>query len=417
MTDVLEHAPFLERARLERENGRDDAARLALAGYVVARLIDRLLTKSGTPEMQEGFLWQLDAVRRHIRDLPGELPETAHLAGITESIPLDSQPLAALRLGLTAYAYFLEHEGRLDEALDSVSLAVRTHGEEVPPNDFAASALFCGRLHRLLAHWEAATTCYRAAEQAGLTIGDPISSFRGVLGQAAVLRGQGNLPSSRAMVLGVIRDAEPLGIPDIMHLAYADLGVVYELQGLKAESLHAKYRAFQLAPDSLQEMRALGDVGIGLAEIGHHPAARMALEIVADSDSSFLIRTNALIELMDLESSAGNRVAFERRRAAVESTLGQLSPSLSVDYYYKAGLGLARFGQLSRSADLLKEAARLAEENRLHAWYFKVERVLQNLAVCPDHDVELPDGPELTRAPQIREVELGLRQYAELAGA
>jgi hypothetical protein len=415
--DVLEHAPFLERARLEREHGQDELARLALAGYVVARLVDRLLSKPAGSEAHEGFLWQLEAVRRHIRDLPGDLPETAHLSGITEAVSTNGQSLAPLRLGLTAYAYFLEHEGRLEEALDSISLAVRTHGGRIPPADLAACALFCGRLHRLLAHWESATACYRAAEEAGHITGDPTATLRGQLGIAAVLRGQGNLPAARLTVESVLRQAEPLNLSDVLTIGYGDLGVVFELQGLKVESLHAKYRAFQLAPDSLQQMRALGDVGVGLAEIGCHGGARLAFEIVITSTASFLVRTNALIELMDLESAAGNRVAFERHRTAVEATSGQMAPGMLVDYYYKAGVGLARFGQLGRATDVLKTATQLAETNRLNAWYFRVERVLQNLALCPDHDLELPDGPELTRAPQIREVELGLRQYAELAGA
>jgi tetratricopeptide (TPR) repeat protein len=401
---------------LEREHGRDEQARLALAGYVVARLIDRLLTKAASPEVHEAFLWQLDAVRRHIRDLPGELPETAHLSGITESIPLDREPLAPLRLGLTAYAYFLEHEGRNEEALDAVSLAVKTHGAEIPPSDAAACALFCGRLHRLLAHWEAATACYRVAEQAGEVTGEPTSTLRGLLGRAAVLRGQGNLPAARVMVEDVLRQAEPMQLADVLTIGYADLGVVYELQGLKVESLHAKYRAFQMAPDSLRQMRALGDVGVGLAEIGRHEAARLAFEIVIGSAASFVVRTNALLELMDLESFAGNRVAFERHRAAADATSDQMSPAMLVDYHFKAGIGLARFGQMGRAEDTLRSAADLAEANRLHAWYFRIDQVLRNLALCPEYQIERADGPELTQAPQIREVELGLRQYAYVAG-
>ena len=42
-TDVLGHEPFLERARLQREQEHDGSARLALGAYVVARLVDRLV--------------------------------------------------------------------------------------------------------------------------------------------------------------------------------------------------------------------------------------------------------------------------------------------------------------------------------------------------------------------------------------
>ena len=118
---------------------------------------------------QEGVLWQLDAVRRHLRELPADSPESAHLHGITDAIPVGSQSLASLRLSLMAYAYFLEHEGRLEEAIEVLALGVRTHGSAVPAADFAASALFAGRLNRLLARWTAATACYSAAESAAET--------------------------------------------------------------------------------------------------------------------------------------------------------------------------------------------------------------------------------------------------------
>ena len=190
---------------------------------------------------------------------------------------------------------------------------------------------------------------------------------------------------------------------------------MFALQGNKVEALHANYRAFEIAPDWLQRMRALGDVGVGLAEIGCHSAARLAFEIVVASDTSFLVRNNALIELMDLESTVGNRVAFERRRAEADTTAGRMSPSMLVDYHYKAGIGLARFGQLGRARDLLTTAVRLAEANGLNAWYFQVERVLADLSSCADP--EPTEAVDVSRAPAVREVEEGLQRYAVLAEA
>ncbi len=141
-------------------------ARLALGAYLVSRLVDRLLGRDTDEGAREGLLWQLDAVRRHLRELPPDSPESAHLHGIADAVPIGPQPFAGLRLSLMAYAYFLEHEGRLEEALEVLALAVRTHGPEVPAGDFAASALFAGRLNRLLARWNEATTCYMSAESA-----------------------------------------------------------------------------------------------------------------------------------------------------------------------------------------------------------------------------------------------------------
>lgn len=195
--DTLSYEPFLERARVQREQERDASARLALGGYVVARLVDKLLLLDSDPEMLEAFRWQLLAVQRHVADLPGDSPETAHLAGVVAAVPEKGGPTSGLWMSLTAYAYYLEHEGRLEEALEVVGLAARAQGPQTSPADFAAYALLAGRLNRQLARWDVATSCYSSAEQAGAAVGDPVATLRGRLGRGAVQRGLGNLPLAR----------------------------------------------------------------------------------------------------------------------------------------------------------------------------------------------------------------------------
>jgi tetratricopeptide (TPR) repeat protein len=411
-SDVLTHEPFLERARLQREQERDVSARLALGAYIVARLVDRLLSFHLDDHSSEGFGWQLDSVRRHVDALPSSEPETAHLAGIVAAVPAEGPPPSAtLWKSLTAYAYFLEHEGRLEESLEMLSLGARCQGPEIGPRDFAGYALFAGRLNRLLARWEQAIACYGAAEEVAYQAGDPVSMLRGRLGKGAVQRGKGNLPAARAAAENVAREAAELELPGAQALAYADLGVVYSLQGLRLQSLEAHYRAFQLNPDPMERMRTLGDLGIGLAEIGAHEAARLAFKIVAQSSASLLVRANAWLELMDLESTVGNRVAFERCRAAAEEFRSRMSPSMLVDYLYKLGTGLVRFSQQGRGRAALAEALALAESHQLNAWYFKIE---QAMAAVDQNQNDQPrtETSDLSAAPAVREMELGLREYA-----
>lgn len=413
-SDVLAHAAFLERARREREQEREASARLALGAYVVARLVSRMLTLPGDDaEAREGFLWQLEAVRRHLRELPGDAPETAHLSGIAEAVPATGKAAPGLRLTLTAYAYFLEHEGRLEEAIDTLSLAGHTHGRAIAPAEFAATALFAGRLNRLLARWATATCCYAAAESAAQITGDLVTRLRARLGRGAVLRGQGNLPLAKAGVEEVIRDAEAHHLREVLAIAYADLGAVCDLQGQAVETVQALYRAFLASEDPLQRMQVIGDLGIGLSKIGAFEAARLAFEIGIDSNASFLVRTNALLELMELEAVVGNRVSFQRRRAQVERMRDRMTPSMTCDFYFKSGTGLGRFGQLGRARDLLVAGQQLAEAHRLNAWYFRFEQTLRALEsnLAPEH------GPAtrttgISESPAIQEVALGLREYA-----
>jgi hypothetical protein len=414
--DVLAHAPFLERARIEREHDREHLARLALGAYVVARLVDRLLSGIEGVEAREGFAWQVAAVRRHLSDLPIEAPEAAHLRGITDAVPADHLATPALRLCLTAYAYFLEHEARLDEALDVLGLAGRAHGGSVSAAEYAAVALFAGRLNRLLARWAAANTCYEQAESAATSASDTVTVLRSRLGRSAVLRGQGNLPLSRSIAEEVVHLAEVAQLREVEAMAWADVGAVMVLQGQLEDSVRAKYRAFCLTEDIVNRMRVLGDLGVGLVQIRAYESARLAFEIVADSNTSFMVRTNAVLELMDVESSVGNRVAFERRRAEAENSRDRMPPSMAADFNFKAGVGMARFGRLKRAKEFLGAGLRLAEEHRLNVWYFRFENELKAVAAL---EAAEPREPELATpatsnwSPAVEEVAVGLREYAQ----
>jgi tetratricopeptide (TPR) repeat protein len=410
-SDILNHEPFLERARLQREQERDGSARLALGAYVVARLINRLITMEQGAEALDGFRWQLDAVRRHVNDLPADAPETAHLSGVAAAVSADAQVGPGLWMNLTAYAYFLEHEGRLEESLEMLNLATRVQGEATSPQDFAAYALFAARLNRQLARWDPATACYTAAEDAARTSGDDISALRGRLGQGAVHRGRGNLPLARQIAESVIRDAYELGLSEVQAMGYSDLGAVFSLQGLKLEEVEANYQAFRLTADAHQRMRTLGDLGNGLCRIGAFKAARLAFEIVINANTSFSVRSNALVELMDLESNVGNRVSFERCRSMIEQNVERLPPSIATDYQYKLGTGFMRFGQMNRARSALLAGLAHAERHQLNTWYFKLEQALKELTPSAEPPMAVVES-ELSEAPAILEMEMGLREYA-----
>jgi tetratricopeptide (TPR) repeat protein len=414
-TDILNHEAFLERARLQREQERNDSARLALGGYIVARLVDKLLTIETDLAAADGFHWQLGAVRRHVDELPANWPETSHLSGIVSAVLTEGRRSAALGKHLTAYAYFLEHEGRLEESLEILALAARSDGPQLVPTEFVRYALLGGRLNRLLTRWEAAHACYRAAEESALSLGDLNSAFRSQLGRANALRGQGNLPQARATVEGVIKDAAHHNFADVSSDAFLDLGAVFVLQGLDSEALQAVYQAFVLSPDGSQQMRILGELGVKLQKVGALEAARLAFEIVVASNPSFHVRTNALLELMELDSAAGNRVGFERLRQEAALCREKMAPSTAVDYGYKVGTGLMRFQQSERAREFLSEALQLSEHHGLNEWYFRVERALQELE-AGTKEQGAPAPAEANHTPAVQQMTAHLREYALASG-
>ena len=393
--DVLAHEAFLTRARAEHEAGRTDGARIALAAYAMARVVDSCLPMQDPVAVAGQIGTPVANLRRRLDVLPASEPEVAHLTAIVAGLaePAGARRRSPVRASLMGYAFFLEQEGRLAEALDVIVAVGRTWPGEIPPAEFGMVALHAARLNRLLARWSAATAAYRMAENAGASCGDRITMLRGRLGQGAVLRGQGNLPASKAIARSVIAESED---PELRHIqagAYADLGVVYMLMERRIDGLVAIYEAFLRTVDPIQRMRVLGDLGVGLAEVGAEDTARLAFRIVADTSCSALLRMNARLELMALDAAAGNRLAFEHHRQAARDFADQMPPSMACDFRFKAGRGLACFGQTGRGRALIAEGMEIAENHGLNEWYFRLERALGELVVPESAG---PGGPART---------------------
>lgn len=409
--DIATHLPFLERARSGREQERDEVARTALAAYLVARLVRRVVTMDETAEAREAFEWQLESTRRFVDELPSELPDVAHLSGIIDAAASPTHRGPVLRMGLTAYAYFLEHEGRLEEALEVLALAACTQGRELPALEFAAFALFAARLNRLLARWDRANTSYAAAEEAASSVGNREMVLRSRLGRANVLRGQGNLPASLTAVEGVLSESKrDTSLTDVMADAYLDRGEVLARQGRTVDGLASVYQAFLHTQDHVQRMRILGDIGVRLRSLGALDTARTAFEIVLESRTAFVVRTNAMLELMEIEAAQRNRVGFERCRQSAVEAEDRMPPSMAVDYRYKLGVGYARFGLAQRGRSFLEEALALAEQHGLNQWYFRVEDALKD--VDQMSDAPPPRRSELADSPEVVEMTAGLQNFA-----
>lgn len=410
------HEEFLERARLERERGDDAASRGALAGYLVARLIERSLDGGESDEDRQAYAWQLESARRYVAELDPARAETRHVEGIMESLrSSQGRGSKAVRLALNAFAYFLENEGRLAEALDVLALAARTHAGPLPAGDFTAVALFAGRLNRLQARFDEATAAYAAAEEGALVVSDSNSRLISRLGRAHVFRAQGNLPLARTTVEEVVAEARVSGLTDVLSRGYTDLAAVLSLQGHYLEALTANYEAFRLAQDPVSRMRILGDLGVKLSELGYWDLARVAFEVVVASNTSFIVTANARLELMHIESAVGNRVAFERHRTGLREVAPRMPPSMAIDFQYKTGVGLARFGQIARAREAWVDGMRMAEVHRLNEWYFRLERMCADLDNCAAAQVRPLQAEPAPPPAAIADMAAGLQAYAEAA--
>jgi hypothetical protein len=98
----------------------------------------------------------------------------------------------------------------------------------------------------------------------------------------------------------------------------------------------------------------------------------------------------------------------------IEQSREKLSPSVITDYEYKLGTGFGRFGQAARARAAFNSALQLAEKHRLNAWYFKIEEAIKELDE-PRETARAAEATGLSEAPAVREMELGLREYAAVA--
>lgn len=415
--DSTSFAPFLNRARIEREQGRDVAARIALGAYLGARLVDRCLNLTAAADDLEGFGWQLESTRKFLEDLPSDEPEVSHLLGIVDAVTsVPAHRDAVVRMALIAFSYYLEHEARLEEGLEVLGLSARTYRAQIPPVDMATLSLFVARLNRMLARWERASQAYTMAEQAGLEVRDLTTVMLARIGLATVYRGQGNLPVARAALEAIVTESDSPELREIQGRAWSELAVVLAVQGMIHESLMAKYQALLAIKDNLLRFRVLGDLGISLRELGAYDAARQCFDMVLASDPSFIIRTNTCIELMEMESATGNRLAFERYRQEARTFEDRMPPSMAIDYRYRIGIGFARFGKEAKARALLREALGLAEAGKMNEWYFRIDRVLRGLELCQDlPGLKNPTADAIDMAPAVAQVSAGLREIA--AGA
>ena len=413
-TEATAFSPFLNRARTQREQGRDEDARIALGSYLVARLVDRSLSITDAPDDQEGFRWQFESTQKFLQDLSTAEAEVSHLLGIVDAVESDPKHRdAVLRMALVAYAYFLEHEGRLEEGLEALGLSARTYRADIPAVDLATMSLFVARMNRMLARWDRANSAYSSAEKAGSEIRDSSTVMLARIGLAMVLRGQGNLPAARRGLEEVLVATETPELREVHGRAWSELAVVSDKQGFALQSLQEKFQALRALRDEMSRTRVLGDLGISLREIGAYSAARQCFDMVLSSDPSFIIRANTCIELMEMESALGNRLAFERYRQEARTYEDRMPPSMAVDCRYRVGIGFARFGKDARARATLREALVIAEAAKLNEWYFRIDRVLRSLELCQDHpDLKATMAEATEMAPTVAEVSAGLREMA-----
>lgn len=402
--------PFEERAQLAGAQAAEDDVVRARAAARVVRLLVRA-TESGVAAL-DAFRWQVTQAKRLLAELPARDPEGAHLMGVLHAAS-GARRLAVLRLGILAYADFLERGGRFEEALAVIGVAARLRADTLTAGDVARLALLAGRLHLALVEHERAERAFTLARAAACAAEDGQALFRARIGLAQLERRRGDVTHSRSGLESLVAEAAGGAFADVRGEAYLELGAAFAAEGRPADALDATYRAFAHAGTEPQRVRVLAELARMLRTAGAPAAARVAYELVASGTSEAPLRAVAALGMLDADSSIGDRLAFERsRRDAFLLSAGLPAPYL-VELHFTLGVGYARFRRLPRAHAELATAAALAQAAGLHGWSATITRVVEGLEGCPTGPAAA--APELP--PVVRRVASGLAAIAAVRSA
>jgi hypothetical protein len=195
------HEAFLERAA---HAGVSESDRSGLGAFLTLRLVDQFAADAlgGDPE---AIAYQITATREFLHDIYPITPEVTNLREIVRVAEAAQQLLDQRMLfaPLLAFAFMLEEELRLEEALDVLETAGRLSdgrdGEEE-----LATGLQLARVLRLSGQFGEARDAYAAAGRIAVRMADTHSALLSRIGRGIVLQKLGNLPESERTLREVV---------------------------------------------------------------------------------------------------------------------------------------------------------------------------------------------------------------------
>ncbi len=392
------HEPFLQRAA---DSGAEPASSHALAAFLTMRLVDQFATDRPSPP-EDALAYQVRATRDFIKGLQSPSVESNHLYEIVRV----AAGIGAFRKArllwppLLAFAYWLEQELRLEEALDVLRTGLCLGTDGATESEIAAH-LQLGRVFRLAGRFEQAHDSYAAASRLAARAGDGHSVLLSRIGRGLVAQQVGNLPEAERLIHGVLDEAKRTGDRDAEARACHDLAVTHAFMGREASAVEHSFQAFKLYEQRPQRTRALGDTGIMLKELGHYSAAKRALLHCVELEPPPELRVRALVELMELGAYMQDRLAFERWRRELAERYEQLPPDEQVEYEIKLGYGLAMFDRGPEGVKHLEQAVALAEQYGLGERLFRAESLLKEVRDDEERALAAPPA-ETEPAPELR---------------
>jgi len=416
-TEMPTGSSSLHEAFLERASARPPEP-YALSAFLVLRLVDSVVRGVLAPSALD---YQAAACDEHLAETVGPSVERNYLHEIVRiaRATRDAKTSRILFPPLLAYAFWLEDELRLPEALDVLDTAWRiSDGRDA--DEEVRVLLQRGRTLRKASRYDDARGAYAAAMAMAEALQDRHSSFMARVGTGIVLMKVGRLRESEAMLLVLRDEAKIAADHSVEGHACQNLSVLTLMMHEPKASVQHAFRALRIAPDEATRFGSLVNLGVALKELGRLSAAADAFQLVlreggADSEDALERRGNTLNELLEISARLDDRLAFERHLRELRSIENRLIPDTRFDFHLKLGEGYAQFGDVASAEREVREAIALAETHHLNAYLFEAEARLE---ILRDGDASVASAPPSRSAgweddPQTDDVCSELRAMAE----
>ncbi|HKI96594.1 MAG TPA: hypothetical protein VJ992_14995, partial [Gemmatimonadales bacterium] len=310
-TEMPTGASSLHEAFLERASAHPPEP-YALSAFLVLRLADSAVRGILSPSALE---YQAAACHEQLAETGGASVERNHLYEIVRiaRATRDGETPRILFAPLLAYAFWLEDELRLPEALDVLDTAWRiSDGRD--GDEEVRVLLQRGRTLRKASRYDEARASYAAATAMAEAVKDRHSSFVARVGTGIVLTKVGRLRESEALLL-VLRDEAAIAADRVIEAhACQNLALVKLMMGEPTETVQHAFHALQIAPDEATRLGSLVNLGVALKELGRLTAAADAFHLVlregrGDSEDALERRGNTLNELLEISARLDDRLA------------------------------------------------------------------------------------------------------------
>ncbi len=366
---MVRHLPFIDALAHAPSEDWDTLK----VGYLLMRVFDDWI-RCG-PELLASGDSRLKAIIADIDRIPPRYVAHARAcrAVITALVSSADVSRYTLAVPVVGYASLLSSERRWLLAADVYQTASAALGQQAATEPAEWELLAQARLRgasalRKAGELDEAVLEYTTLSKMAKTVGLPLARMQAFIGIGNILRARGNLPKAERLFSVVMNSAEALG--SSASFIYADAlharGSLRHGRGKHEHAIRDLFMAYERMQDQATRELILTDLGVCAGDAGYRSAAVDALTVIADTGSSFVARTIATVNLIELSVIEGNEDEFKRRCLAWEDLYSGSDPNTRAFANVYIARGAQQFAGYERAEQMYGYAISEAKRMRVH---------------------------------------------------